>query len=525
MLNKRLPLLIAIAVLLSMQPAIAPQRLSAAENGTDSGLPSRSAAQISDMWNKLMQPSADYRNPYLVAPQSTKPYEAGSLRNDYIQDGVNAVNYYRFISGLPYDVRPTAALNTKAQYGATLLAATGKLSHKPDKPADMPKDFFDKGYASTTSANIYSSYGYNDHIVAHSVDAYIEDSDVGNLDRVGHRRWLLNPPLRDVGFGQAESADGWFYSALQVFDTSRATPPDYHYVAYPAQGAFPIESFGASYAWSVSPNPKEFAQPDPKKVRVTLKRQSDGKTWTLGPGSYTPTLNGAYFNVDNGYIGSGSTIIFRPDGIDAYKSGDKFDVTISGLTTKTGASRTFRYEVAFMSVNETPPAETKDVETHFTDLANHWAKASVAWGVGQGIVSDVNGPFRPNDKVKEEEMLKMLLASQHVAIRSAKDGERWSAAYYDYAANSGYNLAGRDDERLRQLPIDRLAVAELIASAKGLSYTGDDAIRYLLDNGYSKGKTSPTVAGYAGGDTLTRAEAVQFVRNLIEAGYTLEARG
>lgn len=522
--RKRIPLLVAIAFLLLLQPVQSAPRVSAAESETGSGLPARSAADIAAAWKKLMQPTADYRNPYLTEPRASAPYEAGSLRGDYIQDGVNAVNYYRYISGLPSDVKATSALNAKAQYGATLLAATGRLAHEPAQPKDMPDDFYKQGYASTTSANIYSSYGFNDHIVAHSVDAYMEDSDVGNLDRVGHRRWLLNPPLRDVGFGQAESDDGTFYSALQVFDTSRKTPISYHYVAYPAQGAFPIESFGGAYAWSVSPNLDEFAEPVLKNVRVSLKRLNDGKTWKLGGTTYTPTLNGAYLNVDGAYIGSGSSIIFRPDGIDAYRAGDKFEVTITGLKAKNGVAKTIRYEVQFMSAAN---YKAEDAQTKgFADIAKHWAKATIEWAVGEGIANGYpDGTFKPDNQVTEEEFLKMFLASQGVPIPSAKQGERWSQPYYDYATDSGYNLASRDDASVRLKPIDRLAVAELIVSAQGLSYTGDDAIRYLLDNGYSKGKTAATVEGYAGEDSLTRAEAVQFIRNLIDQGFTLATRG
>ncbi|MFC5531480.1 S-layer homology domain-containing protein [Cohnella yongneupensis] len=520
---RKLITLLILTVLLStpLTPLSTTPLSSAADNGTDSGLPSRSGEQIADMWAKLMHPKADFKKPYSVAPKTVKPYSAGALRADYIQDGVNAVNFYRFISGLPYDLKATAALNAQAQYGAVLLAATGYLTHTPKKISDMPDDFYKQGYDSTSSSNIYSSYGYDDHIVARSIDAYMEDSDVGNLDRVGHRRWILNPPLQEIGIGQAESADDTSFSALQVFDMNRKTKVDYHYIAYPAAGLFPIEAFGANYAWSVSINPDEFADPIKKNIQVTLKRQRDGKQWTIAPGSYNATVSGAYLNVENSYYGSGPAIIFRPEGVDAYRAGDKYEIAITGLKSTSGASKTVRYTVEFMSAEHYVPSAATTPATRFTDIAKHWAKASIEWAAGKGIVSDIKGPFRPEDDVKEEEMLKMLLASQGVPIPPPDDGEEWSTNYYDYATNNGYNLAGSTDQKLRHLPMDRQSVAELIAAAKGLNYTGDRAIQYLLDNGYSKGKTAATVAGYAGSDPLTRAEAVQFIRNLIEAGYTL----
>lgn len=500
-----------------ISPLTAPYA-SATDRDPGSGLPTRTGDQIAAQWAKLMQPKADYRNPYSTAPIASKPYAVGALRSDYVQDGVNAINFYRFVSGLPYDITATSALNTQAQYGAVLLAATGQFTHFPKpQPSDMSKEFYDQGYAATSSSNIYSSYGYNDHIVARSIDAYMEDSDVGNLDRVGHRRWILNPPLQKIGIGQAEGSDGTTYSALKVFDSSRVETPSYHYVAYPAAGSFPIEVFKGTYAWSVSLNTDEYEEPNLKNVKVALKRIRDNKTWTLTSASNQATVSGAYLNVENSYYGSGPAIIFRPNGITEYKAGDKFEVSITGLRTTGGASTTIRYAVEFMSAANYAPTEA----SRFTDIAKHWAKAAIEWAAGQGIVADVTGPFRPNDNVKEEEFLRMLLEAGDTPIAPASADERWSTRYYDYAKNKGYNLPGSDQEKLRQQPITRLTVAELVASAAGLDYYGDDAIRYLLDQGYSRGKTSATVTGYAGSDPLTRAEAVQFIRTLIEAGFTL----
>ncbi|NHN32823.1 hypothetical protein [Paenibacillus agricola] len=50
----------------------------------------------------------------------------------------------------------------------------------------------------------------------------------------------------------------------------------------------------------------------------------------------------------------------------------------------------------------------------------------------------------------------------------------------------------------------------------------NEAGQYILDKGYSHGKTSATVAGYKGRDLLTRAEAIQFVRNVKEKGMTIK---
>ncbi|MBO9599777.1 MAG: S-layer homology domain-containing protein [Cohnella sp.] len=522
MFRKLTIFLIFIALTLALLPALSAPHASATSTEPGSGLPARSGEEIAAQWTKLMQPKADFRKPYSSAPTTSKPYDAGALRSDYVQDGVNAINFYRFISGLPYDVTATAELNKQAQHGAALLAATGQFTHFPKpKPSDMPEDFYDQGYDATSTSNIYSSYGYDDHIVARSIDAYMEDSDVGNLSRLGHRRWILNPPLQRIGIGQAEGNDGTSYSALKVFDSSRAAATRFHYVAYPAEGLFPIETFRGTYAWSVGINPVEFAEPSLKNVKVSLKRVADNKTWTLTSANNQATVSGAYMNVENSGYGSGPAIIFRPDGISAYQAGDKFEVTITGLKSASGANKTIHYAVEFMSAAHYEAPSKAPGTTRFTDIAKHWAKPAIEWAAGQGIVSDIRGPFRPDDNVKEEEFLKMFLESGDAAIASAEPGESWSAGYYDYAANKGYNLPGILRDQIRSEPITRLSVAELVSSAAGQAYTGEDAIRFLLDNGYSKGKTAATVAGYAGSDPLTRAEATQFIRNLIEAGFTL----
>jgi hypothetical protein len=66
-----------------------------------------------------------------------------------------------------------------------------------------------------------------------------------------------------------------------------------------------------------------------------------------------------------------------------------------------------------------------------------------------------------------------------------------------------------------------LAVAELLASAAGDRLSGNAAVQYLLDHGYSKGKTSATVIGFHRSDNVTRAEAVLFIKNALDAKFTL----
>lgn len=345
---KKPRLVLVCASLISIMLLSQPWPASSSTAPLQPGLPVRSAQEIAVQWKKLMKPSADYANPYLTSPSVGKPYSAGSLQPGYIRDGVNAVNFYRFASGLPYDLSATANLNVQAQHGAVLLAAEDDFSHEPSKPANMPQAFYKQGLEAASSSNLYAYYGYEDHILALSVDAYMEDSDTSNLAEVGHRRWILNPPLKRIGFGQAASEEGWIYSAMHVFDESRTKAADFNYVAYPAHGAFPLEVFGPDYAWSVSLNEEKFRTPDAKKITVTLVRLGDRKTWKLDSKHGKVAEKGNYFNVDTNGYGSGTAIIFRPGGIAKYEEGDRYQVTIRGLVSKSGTSRTLSYTVDFV---------------------------------------------------------------------------------------------------------------------------------------------------------------------------------
>lgn len=58
------------------------------------------------------------------------------------------------------------------------------------------------------------------------VDSWMEDGDDYNIDRVGHRRWLINPKMKYTGFG-AVSGNRGTYSAVYAFDTKNSKAAEY----------------------------------------------------------------------------------------------------------------------------------------------------------------------------------------------------------------------------------------------------------------------------------------------------------
>ena len=80
-----------------------------------------------------------------------------------------------------------------------------------------------------------------------SVDSYMDDSDPGNIARLGHRRWCLLPELRRTGFG---SAGKW--SAMWTADHSAPAVKGLKTVKYPPAGFIPADFFDGGHAWSIA---------------------------------------------------------------------------------------------------------------------------------------------------------------------------------------------------------------------------------------------------------------------------------
>lgn len=142
-----------------------------------------------------------------------------------IHDAVKALNTFRFLSGVPYDVQGDATFSAHATDAALACKKNGGLSH-------------DLGH-STDKCNLTS-----DGNMENSVRGYMEDSGENNRERRGHRSWCLNPAMGKVGFGTA----GDSYSAMWCMDGSgKGKTPEFW--AYPGQGFYPQE-FILGNAWS-----------------------------------------------------------------------------------------------------------------------------------------------------------------------------------------------------------------------------------------------------------------------------------
>ena len=286
------------------------------------------------------------------------PCTTGRVKPAAIQAATDRLTALRKLAGLP-GVTMDTALNENAQYGAVLMAILGKITHYPPKPSGVDDYFYEQGSEAAGSSNLFA--GVN---LTHSVDGFMDDTDVSNIDRVGHRRWQLNPVLSKVGFGYARNTNSSYgqYVTEKVHDKSGAYV-DYDFVGWPASGNFPSGQlfFESNTAWSVSLNPGKYSAPSQSAITVTLTRDSDNRKWTFSGSSYSPSDSGDYFIVDNQGFGINNCIIFRPSGITTYDG--LYTVEITGLKDRKGNAVDFAYQVNFFDLKDSPAPQPTDIST------------------------------------------------------------------------------------------------------------------------------------------------------------------
>ena len=283
-------------------------------------------SEIRDLEASLFRPLTEGEL-YEETPSISEPLVIGRPSDNAIVNGIKAINYARYLANLPYDLTVSGELSAEAQYGAFVMNATDQFTHTPVDDGSLPRDIFARGRDAVGSSNIGMGYRGIKALYEFNMSC-MHDSDNQNIDRVGHRRWLLNPNMQTVGMGISGP-----YCAAKIFDRSRQPREEPEFIAWPGAGVFPIRTdFQLSdLAWSISLD-KELGQIQDAAVIVT--RTNDNKTWIFDEvGSREGTLE--YFNIDNGIFGFGPALIFRPD-LGEISHGDEFKVSFAVSDTVSG---------------------------------------------------------------------------------------------------------------------------------------------------------------------------------------------
>jgi len=289
---------------------------------------------------------------YIEEPTFTAPFTPGKLTAEFINDGVNYTNFIRYLAYLDNSVGANQEWNQLAQHAAVIIKANKLLSHYPAKPETMDDAFYTTAAKGAETSNL--AMGFPD--LEDTIMGYMGDSDVVNIDRLGHRRWLLNPPMDTVGFGFASEKGSRFteYSAMKVFTNDSNNiwkyNEDYDYVAWPSEEAFPIEFFNNHDAWSVSLNFRKYNPKSIGSIKVTLTQMGTDKKWIFNQEDLVKAdKEGKYFNINTDGFGIPYCIIFRPDNA-TYYDGATFEVKIENIYDMEGNRKTITFRTEFFNL-------------------------------------------------------------------------------------------------------------------------------------------------------------------------------
>ena len=298
------------------------------------------------------------------------PYYEGKLKSEVLNEALKELNYIRGLVGVSNNVTLNSDYTNKAQHGAVLLDAVDTMTHTPGKPLDMSESFYQLGYAGTSNGNIATRYTLMNGVksgnlsLSQSTKMYMDDSDSSNISRVGHRRWLMNPRMKYVGFGlstrrgYAVTYVNENFSDFHNVDEKNMTQEQYadyqnwlkwpisdEFITWPThKNSHPLTYFDSETAWSVTLNSEIFEKSNSNSVRVKLTRLSDNKSWNFS----SSNSDGVFYDNQESYAYD-ECIIFRPNNILSYNNGEKWRVDVSGLTRKDGTSGNISYNVNFSS--------------------------------------------------------------------------------------------------------------------------------------------------------------------------------
>lgn len=330
---------------------------------------------------------------------STKaPYAPGDVSSADRQQALNALNFCRYIAGLPADVGLKASYNEGTQIGCLVNAANDTLTHAPSKPAGMSDEMFKKQL--NGESNIHWGYGYADDSIASHILDFVNDSDSYNISEVGHRMWCLDPLMKYTGFGRVG-----YYSSMYSFDDSRNANFTGEYIAWPAKNT-PYELYrsvtGEKTAFSVAFS-TEYMFSEKEKVKVVAKSQKTGKTWTITEDKHLykeDSSDGLYLSKNsNNFFHYGSMGPYIVYSLPDLPANDKISVTITGLE-KNGAKKTFNYSVQFFTVCRSKldrtglnlgKGESYQLRLSSASMHSYDKDKAVSWSTSNSSVASVSG--------------------------------------------------------------------------------------------------------------------------------------
>ena len=280
---------------------------------------------------------------------------AGKLADSTLKEGLDLINMIRKTAGLG-EVTLDDTYNEYAQNGALIMKASentvgGGLSHNPVKVDNTTKEQQDLGHLGTRNGNIGLGHtSLTDTIL----NGYMYDGDRNNIAAMGHRRWILNPTMGKVGFGQVDG-----YNCMYAHDNSNPDEKIEDFVTWPAEN-MPIElmtyckseslagTTASSMPWTCQLGTNYRIAPS-TELTITVT-YPDGHEYTI------PQKNVYCNNQKYGYTNGCITFdardfdVFKTSSDDFTKLGNNYSVKIDGVLDKNGNKTSIEYDVNFFNL-------------------------------------------------------------------------------------------------------------------------------------------------------------------------------
>ena len=299
----------------------------------------------------------EYAEQPVIGKDSCSP---GKLADTTLKEGLDLINMIRKTAGLG-EVTLDDMYNEYAQNGAMVMKGTegtvingvdyGGLTHFPPKTDNITADQFKLGSAGTRGGNIGKGHTSLTETI---LNGYMYDGDAGNILAMGHRRWILNPTMSKVGFGQVGE-----YNCMYAHDNTNSKERIEDFVTWPATN-MPKELM--SYNTDTQSLNSELNSTMPWTCQlgnnykiVPSKNLTITVTYPDGHEFKVPSHKIFCNNQNYGY--TNGCITFRADDFngsnkDFTSFGNNYTVKIDGVLDKNGKATSIEYDVNFFSLFE-----------------------------------------------------------------------------------------------------------------------------------------------------------------------------
>lgn len=238
--------------------------------------------------------------------------DPGTTNQDFKENVLARVKWFRAMAGVDTNIVLNPESNRLAQEAALVMLANNELSHEPNSSWEC---FTEDAYEGAQHSNLFLGV-----VGVESVDGYIEDYGEENY-AVGHRRWLLDPQLTEMGTGDTTNSNAiWVINDTQREAFTTREPEGF--VMWPPRGYVPRATIFPR--WSVSHKKANFSN-----ARVEIQFQNK-----------KIVIDDPYSDTEN--TGNLRTLVF--EWIRPSKGTGTVTITVTGIELE-GTMRTLQYEV------------------------------------------------------------------------------------------------------------------------------------------------------------------------------------